>query len=96
MSAPDSAPALRALAHQARVFAAYWPATPRPVNPTARQARALSLLVDAARAFNAKSDEEWVAEVAELRKALRLMWEGGVWKPEAWLQKEQIEKLLEE
>ncbi len=55
--------AIRALADKARSFAKL---TPRK-NPTAGYARALAELVDAARFFAEKSDEQWAMEVAELR-----------------------------
>lgn len=54
---------LRGLADAAREFSKL---TPRK-NPSGSYARALSRLVDAARVYAAKSDEQWAAEVVEAR-----------------------------
>lgn len=63
----DEASALRALTAAARAFACF---TPRR-NPSGAYARALSELVDAARVFAVKSDEEWAKEIAALKDLLR-------------------------
>ena len=63
----DEASALCALTAAAREFARF---TPRR-NLSGAYARALSELVDAARVFAQKSDEEWAKEVVALKELLR-------------------------
>jgi hypothetical protein len=90
--------ALRGLAYQARVFAAYWPHAESRMTPTAQQARALAGLVQAAQAYAAKSDAEWAAEVAELLGLLRVAYSACDGRA-AWLGQDEVDrikKLLEE
>lgn len=68
MSASAQADAAQArLVAAAREFARYKPRR----NPSAAYAVALNDLLTAGRAWSIKSDEEWAAEVAELKEIIR-------------------------
>jgi hypothetical protein len=56
-------PALRALLQAAREFSKYRPKK----NVSSAEARAFRNLIEAARVFAAKSDEQWAQEVIEAR-----------------------------
>lgn len=65
--------AQRTLIEASSVFNRYW--KPGTLNVSQAGARALDQLVQAARVFAARSDEEWAGQVADLRSATLRMWQ---------------------
>lgn len=64
---PIQGPAVRQLTHAAREYSRHRPTT----NPTGFEARALVRLCEASQVNAKKSDEQWAAEVAFLKDAMR-------------------------
>jgi hypothetical protein len=64
---PIQGPAIKALTHAAREYSRYRPT----INPQGFEARALMRLCEASQVNCKKSDEQWAAEVAFLKDAMR-------------------------